>query len=373
MGDAVDGARDTADVLIVGAGPTGLAAALFLAERGHRPRVLEQRRERAPWSRAFGVNARTLELLAPSGVTDRFLAGERRLERLTLRRHDRPLATLRLDEVEHRYPFMLIQGQAESERLLEAALGDRGVRVERGVEVVGLGRDGVRAHLDVVRPGGERRALTARCVLGADGAGSGVRRALGIAFDGEAYAEPWRLYDVELTGPLPRDEASILLLDDGGVFVVRLTDDVWRVLGNVPDLLERLPPGTAVGRVHWQSEFGIANRAAARFADPPFYLAGDAAHVHAGIGARGMNLGVEDAYVFAALYDAAALDRYAVRREPTVRKVVRQIRRAMGPPRPSTLEGRAVRAAPWAVPLLVAVARGPAQRWILGLDHALEL
>ena len=356
--------------MIVGAGPTGLAAALFLSERGHRARIIEKRPERSPHSRAFGVNARTLELLSASGVTDRLLAGGRRLQRLTLRRGGRALATLRLDAVRHRFPFMHIQGQAETERLLEEALAERGVRVERGVELVGVRRDGARALVDVVR-GGERRTLDAACVLGADGPGSAVRKALGIAFDGEAYAEPWSLYDVELTLPLPADEASILLLDDGGLFVVRLEADVWRVLGNVPRMLERLPPGTTVGRVHWQSSFGIANRVAGRFAEPPFYLAGDAAHVHAGIGARGLNLGVEDAHVFAALHDAAQLDRYDALRRPTVRKVVRQIRRAMGPPRPATLAGKVVRTAPWVVPLLVSAVREPAQRWILGLDHQL--
>jgi hypothetical protein len=86
-----------------------------------------------------------------------------------------------------------------------------------------------------------------------------------------------------------------------------------------------------------------------------------------------MNLGVEDAYVFATLYDAAHLDRYDALRGPTVRQVVRQIRRAMGPPRPATLAGKVVRAAPWVVPLLLPAVRDPAQRWILGLDHELAV
>jgi 2-polyprenyl-6-methoxyphenol hydroxylase-like FAD-dependent oxidoreductase len=187
------------------------------------------------------VNARTLELLSASGVTARFLAGGRRLERLTLRRDGRALATLRLDAVRHRFPFMHIQGQADSERLLEEALAERGLHVERGVEVTGVRRDGARALVDVVR-GGAPQTFAAARVLATDGAGSAVRQALGIAFDGETYAERWSLYDVELTLSLPPDEASILLLDDGGLFLVRLEGDVWRVLGNVPRPLERLPP-----------------------------------------------------------------------------------------------------------------------------------
>jgi 2-polyprenyl-6-methoxyphenol hydroxylase-like FAD-dependent oxidoreductase len=94
-----------AEVLIIGAGPTGLAAALFLAERGHQARVIERMQERSPWSKAFGVNARTLSLLSESGVTSRYLANGRRLERLNLHRRGRLLATLRLDEVEDRFPL----------------------------------------------------------------------------------------------------------------------------------------------------------------------------------------------------------------------------------------------------------------------------
>jgi 2-polyprenyl-6-methoxyphenol hydroxylase-like FAD-dependent oxidoreductase len=211
-------------------------------------------------------------------------------------------------------------------------------------------------------------------VLGAGGAASLVRKSLGIPFDGETYDEPWRLYDVELEGaPLPRDDGNVLLHDRGGIFLVRHHDNIWRILGNVPDLLSELPPGSRVGTIHWESDFRISNRVAGRFAEPPFYLAGDAAHVHAGIGARGMNLGIEDAYVFAELYHSRQLDRYDSLRRPVVEKLVAQIKRAMALPRPSTLPGRAVRAAPWLAPILIGLFRETAQRWIIGFDHELGL
>lgn len=359
------------DILIIGAGPTGLAAALFLSEHGHRPRIIEKTLVRSPHSKAFGVNARTLELLSDSGVTERFLAHGRPLQRLTLRRAGHALATLRLDHVKHPYPFMHVQSQADSERLLEEALLERGIHVERGLEVVSVRRVDGRAQVDI-SDGHERRTITAECVLGADGPGSAVRKALGISFDGVAYDEPWTVYDVELDLPLPPDEASILLLDDGGMFVVRLQGNVWRVLGNVTPLLERLPPGTNIGPIHWQSTFPISNRVAGRFAEAPFYLAGDAAHIHSGIGARGMNLGIEDAYVFATLYHQGYLGRYDGLRRPTIQKVVAEIKRAMLVPRSTTVPGRIVRAAPWLISILVPRIRRPVQRWILGLDHGIE-
>jgi 2-polyprenyl-6-methoxyphenol hydroxylase-like FAD-dependent oxidoreductase len=108
---------------------------------------------------------------------------------------------------------------------------------------------------------------------------------------------------------------------------------------------------------------------AERFGLGAVFLAGDAAHVHAGIGARGMNLGIEDAYVFAALCAEGRLDRYDALRRPVVNRVVGQITRAMAMPRATTLPGRAVRAAPWLVPLVFPLLRRTAQRWVIGLDH----
>jgi 2-polyprenyl-6-methoxyphenol hydroxylase-like FAD-dependent oxidoreductase len=359
------------NILIIGAGPTGLAAALFLAERGHRARIVEKRVTPAPWSKAFGVNARSLSLLSTSGVTAQFLENGRRMERLNLHRRGRTLATLRLDQVDDPFPFMLVQSQADSERLIETALCERGITVDRGIEAVTIKRneDKAKVHL---RTGSLDSTVIADCVLDASGASSVVRKSLGIAFNGTAYDEPWQLFDIELDNlPMPHDDGNIIIHDDGGMFLVCHHDNLWRVLGNVPNMLDHLPHGTKVGRIHWESDFEIANRVAGWFAEPPFFLAGDAAHIHSGIGARGMNLGIEDAYVFASLYDRRQLDRYDKLRRPVVEKVVSQIKRAMGPPRPSTVAGRIVRAAPWLVPVAITLVRNAAQRWLLGLDHEL--
>ena len=360
-----------AEILIIGAGPTGLAAALFLAQRGHHPRIVEKHRERQPWSKAFGVNARTLSLLSESGVTLRFLENGRRLDRLNVQRRGRVLATMRLNEVVDRFPFLLVQSQADSERLLEGALAERGVQVERGVEITAIRKEGGIAMVEV-RSGETQSAIAADCVFAAEGANSLVRKTLGITFDGDADLRTWRLFDVELDDvPLPRDEATIFVHDLGGMFLVRHLDRVWRVLGNVPDMLTRLPSGTKVGKIIWESEFHISNRVAGRFAEPPFYLAGDAAHIHSGIGARGMNLGIEDAYVFAELYHRGQLARYDGLRRRVVNKLVGQIKRAMAMPNASSTPGRIIRAAPWLVPVIINLVRKPAQRWFLGLDHDL--
>jgi 2-polyprenyl-6-methoxyphenol hydroxylase-like FAD-dependent oxidoreductase len=363
---------DTSGILIVGGGPTGLAAALFLAERGVRARVIERRAARSTHSKAFGVNARSLALLESSGVTARYLAHGRRMTRLNLRRPGRVLATLRLDEVDHRFPFMLVQSQADSERMLEEVLAERGVTVERGIAAMGVEATARGAAVTVAGPDGPER-IEASAVLAADGAGSTIREALGIGFPGTAYDEPWRLIDAELDLPasagLDPDAAQIFLAPEGGLFLVRHEGSLWRLLGNVPDLTAPLPAGAKVGEAVWQSEFAIANRVAERFSKGAIHLAGDAAHVHAGIGARGMNLGIEDAYVFATLAAQGRLGRYEALRRPLVERVVGQITRAMAMPRATTLPGRTVRAAPWIVPLVFPLVRHTAQRWVIGLDH----
>jgi 3-(3-hydroxy-phenyl)propionate hydroxylase len=155
--------------------------------------------------------------------------------------------------------------------------------------------------------------------------------------------------------------------------LVRHGESVWRVLGSGPDLLESLPRGSRIGRVHWESEFCIANRIAGRFSKGPVFLAGDAAHVHAGIGARGMNLGIEDAWVFAELFHQGRLRRYDAVRRPVVRRVVGQITRMMSVPRAETLPGRIVRAMPWLVTAAAPVLRSRVQPWLLGLDHEVRL
>lgn len=362
------------DVLIIGAGPTGLAAALFLSDHGHKNfRIVEKNAEISPFSKAFGVNARSLSLLSVSNLTERFLENGRKLTKLNLHRHTQVLAQFNLEHVDHHFPFMCVQSQADSERLLANAIAQNGINIERGTQAVTVQQsaDGpITVELD--GPMGQER-VTANVVLGADGARSFIRQSLGVPFEGKAYEEPWQLYDIELEIPLAGDDAHIFLLDDGGMFVVRLEANIWRVLGNSADLLGALPQGTKIGRTHWESDFQISNRVAKKFVQGSIYLAGDAAHIHSGIGARGMNLGIEDAYVFAELYHRGQLNRYDHLRRPIVQKVVGQIEQAMSVPRATTTPGRVVRQFPWIVRAAAPLVRSKVEPWILGLDHAVNL
>ena len=374
-GRADHGAKgvELVEPLIVGAGPVGLTAALLLAERGVRTRIVDKLPEPSPYSKAFGVNPRTLTLLERTGVTEQMLAQGWRMSAINVWKGKRRLFRLELSRVEHKYPFMLIHSQAKSEALLSDALTGRGIKVERNVALEALEMHPDYAEVTLRRGDERQEQVSTPVLLGADGSRSAVRRSLSIPFTGSSFDEPWKLYDLELDPPLNRNEAHTFLLEGGGMFVVRLDDRLWRVIGSLPNLLEHLPKGTTVGQIAWESDFGISSRLAKRFQEGCAYLAGDAAHIHSGLGARGMNLGVEDAYVFAALAAEGRLHDYERLRRPVDTAVVRQTERITEVPRGKKRFARVARSlVPLAAPFIPLASKG-ASRWVLGLDHEVAL
>ena len=363
------------DMLVVGAGPTGLSVALFCAARGVDVRVVERATERAPFSKAFGVNARTLEVLEDVGVTERFLANGRRMPAVNLWVGTRHVVKNALEGLHPRFDFMLIQSQADSERILAEALLERGVTVETGTALSSLSLERADSVEVTLTSADGEASVTAPLVFGADGPRSAVRAAAGIAFEGAPAAEPWRLYDVEIDETeLERDEAHAVMLDSGALFMVRIQGEVWRVLGNVPDLLERLPGRSRPGAVHWESDFGLAHKIASSFsAGGRVFLGGDAAHIHSGLGARGMNLGIEDAAVFASRLERSALAGYDDARRSAVVPVMKKIARMTDVMRGRSVPARLARhVVPHLAPRVQPKILPALGRFVLGVDHPLD-
>lgn len=282
-------------VLIAGAGPTGLAAALFLTERGVAARIVDPAPEPARTSKALGVNPRTLALLADTGVSDAVEAEAQPIEALSIHRNGRRLARIVPDwRAIGAERHMVILPQARTEALLTEALAKRGVTVERGLglQAVRQDADGVMAALS------DGSEASAAVLFAADGAHSTVRKALGIGFPGEGWDEPWQLIDADLDGPPPA-EGWIDLRPTGPFVCLPFSGKTFRLIGFGPPLLENLPQGWRVDEVHWRSDFKVSHRMAERMAVGRACLGGDAAHIHSPLGARGMNLGIEDAFVFA--------------------------------------------------------------------------
>lgn len=365
--------------LIVGAGPVGLAAALLMAVRGRRARIVERRTSPSRESRALAVNPRTLDILAPTGVSERMLERGLRIERVQMYRRDRQIAEVPLAGLHPHYPFMLALSQSASERLLEEALGRLGVRVERGVTLTDCRSAGGVVEAVLEHADGRVETVATARLLGADGSRSTVRERMGVGFPGTRFDRPWRLADLPLKTDLDPHAAHVELLDGRAfLFAIRAVEDarseghkaaLWRVITNGPDPISVLTRATPAGEPVWASSFVISHRLAAEFARDCVYLAGDAAHVHSPIGARGMNLGVEDAAVFAELECAGRLSEYADRRRRVDGRVVRRVERLS---RVASAEGWAYAAVRrWLLPRVV---RSPLLRprflaTLAGLDH----
>ena len=277
------------------------------------------------------VNPRTQELLEDTGVTARMLAEGWAVRGVTLHHPGHENVAVPLSPLLDTNRSLLALPQARTEALLAEALQARGVQVERGVRLDALTQGDDSVALSLVHADGGVERATTPLLFGADGAHSTVRQALGLAFPGDELPEPWQLWDLHLATPLESDRVHLMLLPDGFLFALRLRDDLWRVMGNGRAPLDALPPGTVCGEVRWQSHFHIAHRVAERAGVGRVLLGGDAAHIHSPLGARGMNLGIEDAYVFA---DCAAdalggrlsrLTQYGQLRHAVHRQVVRRI------------------------------------------------
>ncbi|MBF6347737.1 MULTISPECIES: FAD-dependent oxidoreductase [Nocardia] len=328
------------DVIVVGAGPVGLTAAIVLADLGHRVRIVDNQAAGANTSRAAVVHSRTLELLEPYGVVPALTARGLPIPRFTIRDRDRTLISVPFDGLPTAYPYTLMISQADTEKILLERATELGIVVARPATVAAIvqGNNSVTATLS----GGER--ISARYLIGADGMHSTVREQAGIGFTGGSYAESFGLADIRLTGGIPRDEVILYFSPAGLVVVAPLPDDMYRVVavaqdaphdpdtGFVQRLLDdrgpRAVPGV-VTEVVWGSRFRVHHRLADSFRRGRILLAGDAAHVHSPAGGQGMNLGIEDAVTTGRTLSrvlrgetAALLDEHAAVRRGTARSVM---------------------------------------------------
>jgi 2-polyprenyl-6-methoxyphenol hydroxylase-like FAD-dependent oxidoreductase len=340
------------DVLVVGAGPTGLTAAGDLARAGRSVAVLERWPTINPSSRAFATMARTLEVLDARGLADDLLA----------RSHQAPGVTIfggaRIDltHLDSPYQFAMITPQTNVDQALAGYAAAEGAVIRRGVEVTGIDQDAdgvtvtVRTHAD---DAGDHSRWRAKYVIGADGAHSTVRALVGADFPGRTILSSIILADVKLAhGPAGRgltlsstrnEFAFLAPYDDRDASGSWYRAMVWDRNNQLPDsdpvdrdeiadlLTRAMHPDPGLLEVGWKSRFHCDERQVAQYRHGRVFLAGDAAHVHSPMGGQGMNTGIQDAANLAWKIDAAlagadhaVLDSYHDERHPIGKRVLLQ-------------------------------------------------
>ncbi|BAL89465.1 putative FAD-dependent monooxygenase [Actinoplanes missouriensis 431] len=373
-------------IAIIGAGPTGLLLAGDLARAGVPVTVYERRTGASNLTRAFGVHARTLEVLDARGLADEIVAGGARIG--SLRLFDR--IRLDLSTLPSRFPYLLITPQYRVEQALERRALELGARIVRGAELTGVRQDDDRVTLEF--PG---RTEEAGYVVGADGVHSAVRTALRLPFPGRAVLTSIMLADVRLAEP-PDDVLAVNAVGDAFAMVAPFGDGWYRIFAwdrrhqvddTVPVTLDEIREVTR--RVHgtdfgltesrWLSRFHSDERQVPRYRNGRVFLAGDAAHVHSPAGGQGMNTGLQDAanlsWKLAATMtgEAAAglLDTYQEERHPVGRLVLRSsgalIRMAMLRSRPARFARNAAGSALLALPAVTRRAAGVISG--IGIDY----
>ena len=304
------------DVLIVGAGPTGLMLANQLARRGVRVQIIDRHAGPSLQTRALGVQARTMEIYAKLGIVDRALELGKRGTGADLWAQGRKIGRVPLSERGQDatpYPFILILGQDDNERIMGESLNKLGVTVQWNTELVGLEQDANIVTASLKLADGKSQSIRVPWVAGCDGARSAVRELSGITFPGAPYEHVFFVADVEMTGRMIPEEVNIYLWRQGFhlLFPMRGKDH-WRIVGILPaDLRDtddvtfdtvmpslRAEAGAELDfkTCTWFSTYRIHHRCASRFRDRRCFLLGDAAHIHSPVGAQGMNTGLQDAY-----------------------------------------------------------------------------
>jgi 2-polyprenyl-6-methoxyphenol hydroxylase-like FAD-dependent oxidoreductase len=302
------------DVLIIGAGPTGLVLALWLTKLGVKVRIVDKTVEPGTTSRALAVQARTLELYRQLDLTDAVVEHGHKVPAVNLWVKGEPAARLPFERIGSDltpYPFLHIFPQDQHERLLIEQLQALGVSVERRTELVGFTDDGDRVLARLRGPEGEEEMCEARYITGCDGARSTVRETIGTGFPGGTYRQLFYVADVEAAGPALDGELHVDLDEADFLAVFPLAGEGRaRLIGTVRD--ERADHADTlkfedvsdraithlkvhVRKVNWFSTYHVHHRVTDHFRKGRAFLLGDAAHIHSPAGGQGMNTGIGDA------------------------------------------------------------------------------
>lgn len=334
------------EVLIVGAGPTGLMAAITLATRGISPRIIDQKSEPIKTSNALGIQPRTLEVWETLNIVKDALEQGHQLQGLTLSKPNHQIAQLFFTDLPTKFPFVLSLPQAKTEALLTSHLKKLGITIERGVSLDSMDTSG-----DEVLANCNGVTHSYRWVIGADGTKSTVRDLAGIAFEGRDLPQHFIMADLHLDWDLssscghailsPQGPAAFLPFDqnNNGRLIFDVTHDPILKHEKNPSfnhfqslLKQRYHNQASLSDVKWISSFWVHSKIASSYRKGNLFLAGDAAHQHSPLGGQGLNTGAQDAYFLGNLIadviqkkkSEDVLDSYEAIRRPIGKAVVKR-------------------------------------------------
>ncbi len=344
----MDAITATTDVLVVGAGPTGLVMALELARRGIGCRIIDKLPAATQTSKALAIQSRTLELFDMMGIIEEALQHGLQVSAANLYANGKSMAHMPFGELNCPYPFILDLAQSETEKMFAERLAQLGIAVERQVELLGLMQDEQGVTATLRHAGGQEETVRCAWLIGCDGAHSSVRHLLQMSFDGAAYPEDFALADVKIHWSLPANEMHLFLHEKGIFAAFPLPGGRYRLIVETSEhadkekqpeptledfqryLKERGPEGATLDDPVWMSAFRIHARKVKHYRQGRVFVAGDAAHIHSPAGGQGMNTGIQDVFNLAwklALVQTkhapvTLLDSYEVERHPVAESVL---------------------------------------------------
>ena len=304
----------TTDVLIVGAGPTGMTSAIELARRGINIRIIERRTHPSTRSKALVVHARTLEFMDIMGIADEVVRAGYTSPGIDFSADANNPLRASMYGLDTRFPYILILAQAETEAFLEARLNELGVEIERGRSLANFSTSAAGISANIKSETDETFEIKSQYLVGADGANSTVRKALELSFEGSSYEWTAFLGDIQLHGHHAEGGTEQHSNDRGLAFIVPFDDGSHRIVTidrkyqgdrdtrdlELKDLQESisaiLEKPVELSDPKWLTRWGASLRLAPEYCVGRVLLGGDAVHTHSPAGGQGMNTGIQDAF-----------------------------------------------------------------------------
>lgn len=305
------------DVIIIGAGPTGLALACQLIRYGIDFVIVDSKETTTPHSKAIGVQARTLEIYEQIGLADKLISLGQKAEKARMIVSGEVRGEVNFSEIGKgmsAYPYVLIVEQGKHEKLVYESIKSSGRDVRWLTELQSFSQDEEGVTAVIRNAAGESETVKAKFLIGCDGAKSPVRHALGLTFEGSTFERMFYVTDVQIDWEFKNDALMVFLMKNNLLaFFPMVGDNRWRIVGTFPDefskdegevLYEEIEEQIKrdaelkldITNVNWFATYKVHTRHVNKFSEGRGFLAGDAAHIHTPAGAQGMNTGIQDGY-----------------------------------------------------------------------------